>query len=188
MAKLKVFRTPIGFHDAYVAAPSQKAALAAWGADADLFARGIAEKVDDAELTRDPLSKPGQVIRVKRGTDAEHFQALPKRSSSPSQRGGHREPSPKKTASSKAETAKPTKVYRPRPNRAPVERAEAAIEDAETLHREALKALEKRERALKEERKRLASAHERTLGKLTAARDDALTSYHRRLEEWADEE
>jgi hypothetical protein len=30
MAKLKVFRTPIGFHDAYVAAPSKKAALAAW--------------------------------------------------------------------------------------------------------------------------------------------------------------
>jgi hypothetical protein len=26
VAKLKVFRTPIGFHDAYVAAPSQKAA------------------------------------------------------------------------------------------------------------------------------------------------------------------
>jgi hypothetical protein len=31
-AKLKVFRTPIGFHDAYVAAPSQKAALEAWEA------------------------------------------------------------------------------------------------------------------------------------------------------------
>lgn len=29
--KLKVYRTPIGFHDAYVAAPSQKAALKAWG-------------------------------------------------------------------------------------------------------------------------------------------------------------
>jgi hypothetical protein len=27
--KLKVFRTPIGFHDAYVAAPSRKAALEA---------------------------------------------------------------------------------------------------------------------------------------------------------------
>ena len=40
--KLKVFRTPIGFHDAYVAAPSQKAALQAWGTDTDLFARGVA--------------------------------------------------------------------------------------------------------------------------------------------------
>ena len=48
MAKLKVFRTPTGFHDAYVAAPSRKAALAAWGAEADLFARGTAEEVTDA--------------------------------------------------------------------------------------------------------------------------------------------
>ena len=45
---LKVYRTPIGFHDAYVAAPSQKAALAAWGADANLFARGSAEQVTEA--------------------------------------------------------------------------------------------------------------------------------------------
>ena len=29
MATLKVYRTPIGFHDAYVAAPSKKAALRA---------------------------------------------------------------------------------------------------------------------------------------------------------------
>lgn len=32
--KLKVFCTPIGFHDAYVAAPSQKAALEVWDTDA----------------------------------------------------------------------------------------------------------------------------------------------------------
>jgi hypothetical protein len=38
---LKVFRTPIGFHDDYVAASSRKAALEAWGGDADLFACGM---------------------------------------------------------------------------------------------------------------------------------------------------
>ena len=75
--KLKVYRTPIGFHDAYVAAPSQKAALAAWGSDHDLFARGIAELVDDPELTREPLAKPGEVIRRSRGTAAEQIAALP---------------------------------------------------------------------------------------------------------------
>ena len=50
--KLKVFRTSAGFDDAYVAAPSRKAALAAWGADADLFARGVAEEVSDTTLTK----------------------------------------------------------------------------------------------------------------------------------------
>jgi hypothetical protein len=76
--KLKVYRTPIGFHDAYVAAPSQKAALAAWGSDANLFARGVAELVTDEALTREPLDKPGEVIRRPRGTTAEYIAALPK--------------------------------------------------------------------------------------------------------------
>jgi hypothetical protein len=35
---LKAFRLPIGFHDAYAAAPSQKAAIEAWGSDKDVFA------------------------------------------------------------------------------------------------------------------------------------------------------
>jgi hypothetical protein len=76
--KLKVYRTPIGFHDAYVAAPNQKAALKAWGADADLFARGVAELVTDESLTREPLENPGEVIRRRRGSDAENMAALPK--------------------------------------------------------------------------------------------------------------
>lgn len=73
--KLKVFRTPIGFHDAYVAAPSRKAALQAWGADADLFARGMAEEVTDATLMKEPLTHPGQVVRKIRGTMDEHMAA-----------------------------------------------------------------------------------------------------------------
>ena len=64
--KLKVFRTPTGFHDAYVAAPSRKAALEAWGADADLFARGVAEQVTDPKLTAAPLERPGEVIKLSR--------------------------------------------------------------------------------------------------------------------------
>ena len=39
---MKICRTPIGFHDAYVAAISQKAPLATSAADVDLFARGVA--------------------------------------------------------------------------------------------------------------------------------------------------
>lgn len=67
--KLKVFRTPIGFHDAYVAAPSQKAALEAWGSDTNLFAAGIAELITDPKLTKEPLARPGRVIRKLRGTN-----------------------------------------------------------------------------------------------------------------------
>ena len=77
--KLKVFRTPIGFHDAYVAAPSQKAALEAWGADANLFARGEAEEVTEPKLAKAPLEHPGKVVKVLRGTKAEHLAALGKK-------------------------------------------------------------------------------------------------------------
>ena len=58
--KLKVFRTPIGFHDAYVAAPSQKAALEAWGSDSNLFAAGVAELVTDAELMQGAAGAAGR--------------------------------------------------------------------------------------------------------------------------------
>lgn len=58
--KLKVYRTPIGFHDAYVAAPSQKEALVAWGSDSNLFAQKIAEEVSDPELMKEPLARPGR--------------------------------------------------------------------------------------------------------------------------------
>ena len=78
-AKLKVFSTPIGFEDAFVAAPSQKAALAAWGASTDLFARELAREVTDPGLMKDPLAKPGQVIKVPRGTRAQQLAALEKR-------------------------------------------------------------------------------------------------------------
>jgi len=80
--KLKVFRTPIGFHDAYVAAPSRKAALEAWGSDGDLFAQGLAEVVTDPKLTKKALARPGEVIRTLRGTEAEQLRALGKKRAS----------------------------------------------------------------------------------------------------------
>ena len=75
---LKVFKLPIGFHDAYVAAPSQKAAAEAWGSDISVFARGEAELVTDAKLTEEPLASPGKVIKRLRGTAEEQIAALSK--------------------------------------------------------------------------------------------------------------
>lgn len=80
MPKLKVFRTTIGFHDAYVATPSRAAALRAWGAGTDLFAMGAAETVNDPELTAAPLAEPGRVIRLSRGSATDHLAAEAARS------------------------------------------------------------------------------------------------------------
>jgi hypothetical protein len=78
MPKLKVYRTSTGFHDAYVAAHSQKAALKAWGSKHDLFARGVAEAVTDPVLAKEPLAHPGEVIKRLCGTTAEQISALPR--------------------------------------------------------------------------------------------------------------
>ena len=74
--RLKVYSTPIGFDDALVAAPNRKAALEAWGAGTNLFSQGAAHVVTDPKLTEEPLSKPGTVVRVPRGTEREHLAAL----------------------------------------------------------------------------------------------------------------
>ncbi len=66
--KLKTFVTSAGFFDLAVAAPSMKAALAAWGADSDLFHQGFARQTDDAAIIAATQAKPGVVLRRPVGT------------------------------------------------------------------------------------------------------------------------
>jgi hypothetical protein len=132
-AKLKVYRTSTGFHDAYVAAPSQKAALEAWGADANLFARGVAEQVTDPALMEAPLGRPGEVIKILRGDLEEQLRALP--------------------ADRKGPKAKPPK---PRPSRAALDQAEASLGDldqAQARERAALAARQDKARAALEKKR-----------------------------------
>ena len=65
--KLKVFCTSVGFYDALVAAPSQKAALKAWGTTTDLFSAGRASVVEDPDLQELALARPGEVVKRPRG-------------------------------------------------------------------------------------------------------------------------
>jgi hypothetical protein len=169
-AKLKVFRTPIGFHDAYVAAPSQKAALEAWGTGTNLFANGAAEQVTDPELTKVPLENPGQVVKVLRGTKAEQLAALAKQKP------------PKRTASPKAEVLpKPAKKRPPRPSRAPLEKAQAALEKLEERQERERVALDRQLKELERRRSELQRRHEREHDKACSALQDAREEYEAAL-------
>src|SRR5689334_22499164 len=78
--KLKTYQTSLGFFDLAIAAPSMKAALAAWGAQSNLFHQGAAEESKDPELIDATMSKPGVVLRRPVGSDkrfTEHAE-LPK--------------------------------------------------------------------------------------------------------------
>ncbi|HLV08517.1 MAG TPA: hypothetical protein VKY80_12655 [Croceibacterium sp.] len=172
--KLKVFRTAIGFHDAYVAAPSQKAALEAWGADANLFARGVAEQVTDPELMEEPLARPGEVIRRSRGDLATHLKALGPRKKRPSK-------APAKAAASK-KAAKP----KPPPKRDKVDAAEAALRETRERQAKEIRALEA-ERAAVERRIEAARAkHGKQLERLERARNKAKEAYRQALAQWSD--
>ena len=190
MPKLKVFVTPIGFHDAYVAATSQKAALQAWGADVDLFARGAASLVTDASLAKDALASPGTVIRRLRGTEAEHLAAAEQSAPPPKKRGRttartrrddtKSEPQPKP----KPATAKRTKAS-PRPSRKALDDAEAALAAAEDQHREAQRVLADRIAELQRERQTLRAVEEKEIARLERRRDDARSRYQDAVEQWA---
>lgn len=173
---LKVYRTAIGFHDAYVAAPSMKAALAAWGTDKDLFARKAAEVVTDPALTKAPLAHPGEVIRVVRGSAAEHVKALGKIERAKVTQDA--EPAPEKPA-------RPGKPKRPpKPTREFVKLAEEALKAADKRSRERLAELAAREKALADERRRLereiAADRQRHEARVRRAED----AYAAELEAW----
>lgn len=61
--KIKTFTTSGGFFDLTVAAPSMKAALAAWGAGANLFHQGFAKVTEDPAIVKATSAKPGVVLR-----------------------------------------------------------------------------------------------------------------------------
>lgn len=185
MAKLKVFRTPIGFHDAYIAAPSQKAALEAWGAEADLFARGVAERVDDPALSEAPLAHPGEVIKVSRGSASDHFKLVG------ASRARSRKNQPK-TIDRPPPVSQPIasprkKRPRPRPSRAALDRAESALAGIDEELERALEEISAQERALKEKRQALRTAHDARRDKLETALGKARTAYQQKIELWASE-
>lgn len=181
--KLKVFRTPAGFHDAYVAAPSRKAALAAWGADADLFARGVAEEVTDAALMEEPLARPGEVVRRSRGSAAEQLAALPPdRPKRARKAAADEEGAPRRKAAPQPTMVK--KALPPRPSRAELEAAEAALEQEDARRRDEEKALAERQAALDRERREAGRRHERERTRLERARERAAEAYAAAVEAW----
>jgi hypothetical protein len=152
--KLKVYSTPIGFHDAFVAAPSQKAALEAWGASTNLFSQGSAHVVTDPKLAKVPLQNPGQVIKVSRGSHAEQLAALAKQQS------------PKRKSEPEIEiVAKKAKKRAPKPNRAALTKAEDALEALRNKQDAEMAKLEKEMDALERRRREVQRRHERERAK-----------------------
>lgn len=177
--KLKVYRTSAGFYDVFVAAPSQKAAIEAWGADPKTFARGNAEIITDPALTAEPLAKPGVVIGKKRGGLAEQLAALgppPAARMKAKKTKNELKPALKRAAAG----AKP----KPKPSREMLDRAEQALNSFEEEARRELAAIREREAALARERRQLEQRLAAAQAKLSRALDAERDKYERALGRW----
>src|SRR5690348_4557300 len=172
--KLKVFRTAAGFNDAYVAAPSRKAALEAWGAGADLFARGAAELVTDEALMAEPLKRPGEVIMKSRGGLADQVKAL-----------GARKTAKAKGAKAGVRPA-PRKRAKP-PSRAALDKAEAALEAADKRHAADLGKLQAERDAIERKIETLQVRQAKERDKFDRRERDAREAYRDALARWSDD-
>jgi colicin import membrane protein len=191
--KLKVFRTHLGFYDLIVAAPSQKAALEAWGAGSNLFAQGFASAVTDPQLTQAALARPGVVLKRQfgsRGEFAESVESLhaPKESHAESAARRAREKQDRAEAERTAREEREVARQRARDERlaqtrhAQTERDAAKRRALDERQAEKAEAAEAAERRRREERDAAAAerALEKELRSLMQQRDAELADIERR--------
>ena len=169
MPKLKVFRTTIGFHDAYVATPSRAAALRAWGATTDLFAMGAAEEVVEESLMVKPLAAPGAIIKQSRGTAADHIAASAQASSKRGQ-----------TPSGKSSLRKPE----PLPSRKMLDAADKRLADAEAKFERARQELDDEAARLASRRRTVEHEHQTRIASLKEERDHEEELHREALDRW----
>lgn len=176
--KLKVFRTSTGFRDAYVAAPSRAAALRAWGASKDLFARGAAEEVTDPALTAEPLSRPGEVVTRSRGGIDEQVAALGPQKSvhQPAERAAR--------APARKRQSDPEPAPEPPPSRDDLDAVEQALVTLRADSARAEDAIRARERALAQEHQALRKDYSARIDRLEAKATKARKAYEQAVRSW----
>ena len=105
--RLKVFQAQFGFYDSVVAAPSQTAALRAWGTHQNLFAGGDGRAATDEAAVKAALEHPETPLRRAVGSH-DPFEVdpagLPK-APEPSKRAGKAKPAPDRSKLRAAEAA-----------------------------------------------------------------------------------
>lgn len=171
--RLKVYVTSIGFFDLAIAAPSMKAALAAWGAHSNLFHQNFAKEVHDADIAKLAMQHPGIVLKRPVGSTkpfAETSELPDDLISADSRSKSTRKPRPNQPGARKTSATDAKKAS------AAYEREERKRRDNDRRE-EAKRAevLRKRAAAVAEAEARLESAqtdHEGKLAEFAASRDE----------------
>ena len=146
--RLKVFQAQIGFYDTVVAAPSQAAALRAWGTRQNLFASGDARVTNEAAAVVAALAHPETPLRRAVGSAAA-FALEP--TSLPTI------PDAPKRAAKPAAKSMSRAAPKPPADRAELDAAEAALREVdarrkqeEAAYRQEVEVLDARDKAARE--------------------------------------
>lgn len=158
--RLKVYALAAGFTEAVVAAPNRKAALQAWGSHGDDFATGGAREVTEPDVVEAALAQPGVVLKRPVGS-AEELVAATK-------------PPPRRAVSS---PKKATAKARPKPDRRPLDEAEAAVKAAERDRRDLLRDQTREREALESQQAEARETADAQVERLRTAREAAQAAY-----------
>jgi hypothetical protein len=160
--RLKVFQAQIGFYDTVVAAPSQAAALRAWGIHQNLFASGDAKIVTEAAAVAAALEHPETPLRRAVGSN-DPFQLEP---ANPPKAAG----APKRSAG---------KGARAPADRAALDAAEAALRKLDASRKREEADFQRRQEALDAEKDQARSAYAEDRKAATAAVVKARQTYRK---------
>jgi len=167
--KLKVFQSQFGFYDTVVAAPSQAAALRAWGTHQNLFAHGEAALATDEAAVVAALEHPETPLRRAVGSN-DPFRleptSLPKVPDAPV-RSSKKPSLPRKTAQPK----------RPVADRSALDAAEATLRKLDAARLEEEAEFRRRQEAIEEARSAAQAAYVQARRRATGAVVEARKAY-----------
>jgi hypothetical protein len=165
---LKVFQARLGFYDTVVAAPSQAAALRAWGVHQNLFHYGEAQPATDETAIAAARAHPGTPLRRAAGSDGPFkLQPAPPKSAQTSRGSG------KLSAKGAAKSASIP------PDRSRLEAAETALRKLEAERQRETAGLRRRQEVLDAEAARAATAYQKAHKTAAAAITKARAAYSR---------
>ncbi|TCI00784.1 hypothetical protein EJV46_00985 [Roseococcus sp. SYP-B2431] len=155
--KLKVFQAHFGFFDTIVAAPSQAAALQAWGVHRNVFADGHAKLTTDEAAVAAATAHPETVLKRPVGSDGP-FEVeptlLPEVPDVPSKKATRKaaKPAAKKATRNAARPSAKKAPLPPPPDRSFLSEAEAALHAVDERRRAEEAAFGERQAALDAEK------------------------------------
>jgi type IV secretory pathway VirB10-like protein len=163
--KLKVFQAQFGFYDTVVAAPSQAAALRAWGVNQNLFASGQAKATTDKAAITAATANPETPLRRAVGS-SDPFELQPSSL-------------PKIPDSKSGAKSKPAPPAKPPADRSKLDSAEKALRDLDEARKSEEADLRREEDALQARMTDAQAAYVSARKKATSKVVDARTVYRK---------